>query len=43
MARPMEEILETTVAGITNADEIDAKEARLRAIASRLGVDFDDL
>jgi hypothetical protein len=39
----MDEVLSDTEAKLAIAADVEAKEARLRAIAARLGVNFDDM
>lgn len=43
LARPMGEVHQRLEAKIARVEEVDAKEAKLRAIADQLGVDIGDL
>ena len=39
----MGHILDETVARVANSDALEVKEAQLRLLARRLGVDYDEL
>ena len=39
----MTEVLDATVDQLTSSQELDFKEAKLRAMADQLGIDFEDI